>query len=824
MIVDSLPIAALKHDFFSLYDQSPLLIEAEPGAGKSTLVPLWVLEKLVKDKQVWLIQPRVLATLALAKRLTELANHYFQTQDKLGERVGYQVPFDNRQSASTQLLLMTPGILLQHLLHNPTLDNVACVILDEVHERSVNQDLAFVFLQEAKILRDDLQLILMSATPDPALQKLIQQRLFTSGRQFPVDTRFLPKKKNPQQQKYNDENLPQQVLRALNEVADWQLRCCLVFLPGWKEIENCRAALINQYPQHKIFCLHSRVNSQEQIQALDEGEGARIILSTNIAETSLTIPDVTLVIDSGLMRRVDYEQRTGISNLRTSMISQASADQRRGRAGRVQAGICIRLWSQDTQLAAADLPELRSTDYLPLALRLAHWASSVDDLQWIEKPNPLALNYANQALRKMKFLDDHNVITEFGKRVSQLGTSPRVAALLLSKTETISDALLLLALIIHFDFTVDITDTDWQAVAAKERSKNSHWQLQQKRWLSYLQLKIVGQSIDALDLAKAFSDRIGFSLDSGNDSLGKNQLKKYRLNSGMTISASQMMASSWAVFPIIDASGKQSRGLGFPLELNSAQQKALSQLQTQLVFKQSWCEQHSWWMGGVIIEEEYLPISASEIGKKLGGYIQQLANEKSITQLGWCDQSLNLLLRARMIQARSLLTLPELSDESLTTAIHQWLSPFLTSDSNLDNLPWLDALNFYLGHESVLAIQKIIPEKIQLPSGRSVSIDINSHQQLVVSAKLQEFFGCEALTLGDKKSGNGQFTLQIHLLSPNGSPLAITSDLRNFWKQSYPEVCKEMRGRYPRHPWPDDPMSHQATALTKRKLNLNQTP
>ncbi|MBK8186353.1 MAG: DEAD/DEAH box helicase [Cellvibrio sp.] len=807
-MLNQLPIFFLKDQFSDLFDrEKTFLIEAEPGAGKSTLVPLWVLEKLPKDKQVWLIQPRVLATLALAKRLTELANHYFQSQYKLGERVGYQVPFDNRQSTSTQLLLMTPGILLQHLLHNPTLDNVACVILDEVHERSVNQDLAFVFLQEASILRDDLQLILMSATPDPSLQKLIQRRLFTPGRQFPVETRFLPKRKNPQQQKYNDETLPQQVLRAFNEVADWQEHCCLVFLPGWKEIENCRTELSHRFPQHKILCLHSRVSSQEQMKALDESEGPRIILSTNIAETSLTIPDVTLVIDSGLMRRVDYEQRTGISNLRTSMISQSSADQRRGRAGRVQAGICIRLWSQDTVLAAADLPELRSTDYLPLALRLAHWASPVEDLQWIEKPNPLALDYARQELRKMDFLDQNHAITESGKMVSQLGTSPRVAALLISQKLTISDELLLLALVIHFDFSSEIFTQDWHSIASKERAKNSHWQLQQRRWLGYLKLTISQQPINSLDLAKAFSDRIGFLLSSG----------KYRLNSGMSVGPINKIDSFWGAFPVIDAAGKESFALGFPLQLTSTQQKELSQLKTELVFKQVWSEYLSWWMGGVVIEESYSQVTAADIGDKLGHYLQNLANDKSITQLGWCEQSLGLLARARILQNQVLVELPEISDQALTEKIPQWLSPFLTCDSKLDQLPWLQALNFYFGSDKISIIQKMIPEKIILPSGRSVNIEINHHNQLMVSAKLQEFFGCEELMMGD-----GKLPLQIHLLSPNGSPLAITSDLRSFWKQSYPEVCKEMRGRYPRHPWPDDPMSHQATALTKRKLSLNQ--
>lgn len=807
MNLTSLPIQNLRDDFFSQQQHSPLLIEAEPGAGKSTMVPLWVLENLQPGKQVWLIQPRVLATLALAKRLAELANQYLGGNGKLGERVGYQVPFDSCHSESTRLLLMTPGILLQHLLRNPTLDQVACVILDEVHERSVNQDLAFVFLQEASILRDDLHLILMSATPDPALQRNIRHRLFSAGRAFPVETRYLPCKKNPQQ-KYLNESLSQHLLRALNEIADWQNRCCLVFLPGWKEIENCREELTSRFPQHKVYCLHSRVSQQEQIKALDENQGPRIILSTNIAETSLTIPDVTLVIDSGLKRRVDYEQRTGLSVLRTSMISQPSADQRRGRAGRVQAGICIRLWSQDALLAAADLPELRATDYLPVVLRLAHWASPVEDLPWIEKPNPQALEFARQELQKMGFLDKQFAITESGKKVSQLGTSPRVASLLLSQKEQISKELLLLALAIHFDFMADLITQDWQEIASRENAKNSHWQLQQKRWLTSLNLSVAQQTMNCLDLAKAFSDRIGFLLPSG----------KYRLNSGMSVSANNGSTSPWMVFPVIDATGKDTKGLGFTLQLSSEQQKALSQLKATLVFKRVWSEHNSWWMGGVLIDENYTAIPAADLNERLGVYIQSLASEKNITSLGWCVDSLHLLKRARLLQECRLIDLPDVGDRELIEKIPQWLSPFLNADTNLDKLPWLQALRFYLGHENCSAIEKMIPEKVMLPSGRLVHIEINSHQQLMVSAKLQEFFGCEALIIGDNK-----LPLQIHLLSPNGSPLAITSDLRSFWKQSYPEVCKEMRGRYPRHPWPDDPMAHQATALTKRKLNINQS-
>jgi ATP-dependent helicase HrpB len=801
--LNSLPILSLRKEFNCYRQDSTLLIEAEPGAGKSTMVPLWVLEQLPKDKQVWLIQPRVLATLALAKRLTDLANTYFDTQEKLGQRVGYQVPFDSKQNATTQLLLMTPGILLQHLLHSPTLDRVACVILDEVHERSVNQDLAYVFLQEASVLREDLQLILMSATPDPALQKSISNRLYAEGRQYPVETRYLPGKKNLQQ-KHFDETISQHLLRALAGVEDWQSRCCLVFLPGWKEIDQCRLEIGNRFAQQKILCLHSRVSSHEQIKALDEREGPRLILSTNIAETSLTIPDVTLVIDSGLMRRVEYEQRTGISHLRTSMISQSSADQRRGRAGRVQAGLCIRLWSQDAILSASDLPEIRSTDYLPLALRLAHWASPIEELPWIEKPNELALDYARQELCKMEFLDSNNEITETGKKVSILGTSPRVAALLLRQDSVISDDLLLLALMLHFDLSSDAVSSDWKIIAANERTKNSQWQMLQNRWLTSLSLSISKRPINALDIAKSFSDRIGVLLPSG----------KYRLNSAMSVSPVNQLDSSWAVFPLINAAGKESIALGFELQLDKSQQKELSQLQTKLVFKKVWTKHNSWWMGGVMIDESYRPIEFSEIGTSLSRHIQELCQQKGLIHLGWSDKSLKLLQCARMLKAQNLIDLPDISDQHLLDTLPIWLSPFLSCDSHPDRLPWLDALSFYLGHEKVVQIQELIPEKIVLPSGRSVEIQINSHNQLMVSAKLQEFFGCDELNFGD-----GKLPLQIHLLSPNGSPLAITSDLRSFWRQSYPEVCKEMRGRYPRHPWPDDPMSHQATALTKRKLN-----
>lgn len=801
MQLPDLPLSALHADFIAALASTPLLLEAEPGAGKSTLAPLWVLQQAPAGQQVWLVQPRVLAAQALAQRLSHLLG------ETPGQQVGYQVPYDSRMSANTCLVLMTPGILLQHLLQNPTLDGVACVMLDEIHERSVNQDMAWAFLQEVQILRDDLQLVLMSATPDPALQQQIANRIFAPGRCFPVSTQYQPAKQNPNAYA---EKIEEQLLRALIAYPQWQNTTVLVFLPGWREIENCANLIAQKFVGQKIFRLHSRVPSNEQAAALDSTQGPRLILATNIAETSLTIADVTLVIDSGLARRADYEQRTGVTRLRTTRISMASAEQRRGRAGRVQAGHCIRLWSQDQPLAAADLPEIRATDYLPLALRIAHWGSPVDSLPWLEAPNKLALNFAVQQLQKMQLLDEHGNVTAAGKTVSALGTHPRIAAFLLLHKTTISEAALLLSLALHFELAAE---QDFSAVlddAACELARNRQWQQQQKRWLAVLSLQKNAAVLDPLLLARVFSDRIGFKQDSG----------RYRLNSGMSVEPQGKLDAQWAVFPLLNTKPKSHSGVGIALQLNADQQRQLSQAQTALVFKQQrWQEHTRWSMGGVVIDETWQAIPADKIAQKLLEHIRLFIAEKGFDQLIWSDKARALLERARLVVTHQLGELPAVDDETLVRNVHQWLLPFLNESTRLDQLPLQDALEFYLGYEHCQKIAQLLPDKIDLPSGRSVAVDFASDGSAQISAKLQEFFGCEQLQLA-----SGKIPLKIHLLSPNGSPLAITTNLQTFWQQAYPEVRKEMRGRYPRHPWPENPLEHEATALTKRKLAQQQAP
>jgi ATP-dependent helicase HrpB len=794
-----LPLTELRDDFFAALKQTPLLLEAEPGAGKSTLAPLWVLAQTPAGQQVWLVQPRVLAAQALAKRLA------FLLGENPGQQVGYQVPYDSCMGVNTRLVLMTPGVLLQHLLQNPMLDGVACVMLDEIHERAVNQDMAWAFLQEVQILRDDLQLLLMSATPDPALQKQIPNRLFAPGRCFPVSIDYLPAK---QQSNGYPEKLEEHLMRALQAYPQWQQKwqqsCVLVFLPGWREIENCATLIQQKFPDQKIFRLHSRVPANEQAAALDEMQGPRLILATNIAETSLTIVDVTLVIDSGLVRRADYEQRTGITRLRTARISMASAEQRRGRAGRVQAGHCIRLWSQDQPLAAADLPEIRATDYLPLVLRIAHWGSPVHSLPWLEKPNQLAVDFAHQQLQKMQLLDDEGKITEAGKMVSALGTHPCIAAFLLLHKNNIGEAAMLLALALHFDLSSEQDFSLFLHEAERELARNRQWQSQQKRWLMALSLQKDVRELNPLFLAQAFSDRIGFKQESG----------RYRLNSGISVEPQGKLDAQWAVFPLINTRPKGHSGAGIALQLTTIQQRQLSQSQAELKFKQQrWQEHRCWLMGGVTIDEEWRALEAQAVAPKLLEHIRALVVERGLEHLAWSDKARAFLERARLVAFYNLGDLPALDEKSLVQQLDKWLLPFLNENTRLDALPLLDALEFYIGFDSSQRIAQLLPEKIELPSGRNVAVSFTSDGSAEISAKLQEFFGCENLQLG-----GGKIPLKIHLLSPNGSPLAITTNLQTFWQQAYPDVRKEMRGRYPRHPWPENPLEHEATVLTKKKL------
>jgi len=368
---------------------------------------------------------------------------------------------------------------------------------------------------------------------------------------------------------------------------------------------------------------------------------------------------------------------------------------------------------------------------------------------------------------------------------------------------------MLLALALHFDLTGEAGLEDLLQLAAQELQRNHQWQQQQKRWLQKLHLRVNAQGKSRIDaLARAFSDRIGYQQESG----------RFRLNSGISVESQSRVETRWALFPIINPKPKGHTGIAIALQLSADEQRALSQQQRQLVFKGNRWQMHcEWRMGGVVISEEFVAVTSNQLPGILLDIVRDQVTDKGLTYFQWSGAAERLLQRARVIASHSILDLPALDDEHLIQSLDAWLLPFLNEQTRFEQLPWLNALEFYLGYDNCQAIARVLPEKIELPSGRQVVVDFSAEGVPQVSAKLQEFFGCEQLELAA-----GKLPLKIHLLSPNGIPLAITTNLQTFWQQAYPDVRKEMRGKYPRHPWPENPLEHEATALTKRKLALQQ--
>lgn len=806
-----LPLSTLKADFAHALTTGSLLLEAEPGAGKSTLAPLWALEA-AGDKEIWLVQPRVLAAINLARRLADAQG------ESVGQTVGYQVPFDHRRGRDTRMLVMTPGVLLQRLLHDPELANVDCVLLDEIHERSVDQDLAWALLQEAAILNESLSLVLMSATPDTALRQQVDNALFAPGRCHPVSVSYCP----PQAKGRRDEPLAGHVLRALRSHEGWQQETALVFLPGWRAIADCRRALTEHHPRQPVFCLHSRVDHREQTAALDPNHGPRVILATNIAETSLTIADVTLVIDSGLSREPDFEQRTGITRLQTRRIALANAEQRRGRAGRVQAGHCMRLWAEGEALAQQTQPAIRRSDYLPLTLRLAHWGTPPEQLPWLESPNPLALEHARHALKRWQFVDDHGAITASGRLVSRLGTHPRIAAILIHSGDALAAHpwLLLLALALHFDWPAEPSLAQWLQDAATEYQRNKKWQQLAKRWQQVLAIQTqpdaqIAPLPDALTdrLAGLLTDRLGHRTNSG----------RYRLNCGVSVNIDS--TSDWALVFHISRHGQEHRGVGLGIAPSQARIRELAAPEQTLELTgqgkgRRWVAQTTYYLGGQPVDTLQRELSAAEIPAA----IMQRIREQGMAQLHWPEPALSLLLRTRWAQKLGLLDLPDLDEAHLLARLPDWLGGFLSAQSDLAQLPLKQGLAFYLGFDAQRQLDELVPAQVKLPSGRRVAVDYqDTHDPAnliagsalptpVIAAKLQEFFGVEHFAVG-------RIPVSLQLLSPAGQPLALTQDLAYFWREIYPQVRREMRGRYSKHPWPEDPLTHSATALTKRRLD-----
>ena len=848
---NSLPIDSILPELNQALSQNKnVILSAEPGAGKTTRVPLalldakWLRNNDGSHKKIIMLEPRRLAArnaaLFMAKSLGEA----------VGQTVGYRMRQDTKISSNTRIEVITEGILTRYLLQDPELSDIGLIIFDEHHERSVNTDLGLALsLQCQELFRDDLKLLVMSATLDKEpLEKLLNATsIFCPGRSFPIEQCYVGFDIN--------KRLTNQVTDTIIASLQKDDGSLLAFLPGVREIQfvhqqlqeklstdtrNANQATIQVHP------LYGQLTDKEQqlaIQPAEKGQ-RKIVLATNIAESSLTIEGIRIVVDSGLEKQLNYNARSGMNSLITKKISQASAIQRAGRAGRIEPGICYRLWSEQGQnaLEAHSPAEISRIELSDLVLNVAQWGAQIEELDWLTQPPASYVKQAQTLLSDLDLLDAKGQITRHGEYASKLGLNPRFAHMLLNATDKqrLEDASLLAALLTDTPKALRNND-DLSRSLSQLKANRKQYSSQSRQAISWLRqvekqqpVKTTARSStlsSALNsplslaqlLALAFPDRIA-QLRKNSDQNSGNQ---YLLSSGRGAQlhpSSSLIGAQWLV--VSDIEDNQQGGSLIRkaitiaenelLELFSDHIESKSHIQWnakgQLIAEQRDC------LGSIIISHKKLTnLSADQWYQAWLSYF----TDNGISSLPWTDECLQLQARLQLAfnyyhgKPATKEAWPDFSDEALVDSLESWLMPLITqcrSQKALKNIDLKQALMNRLGWNKTKDFEVLVPEKIKVPSGSHYQIDY-SQSPPVLAVKLQEMFGYQ----GQPSVCNGQIILMLHLLSPARKPLQITQDLPHFWSSSYFEVRKDMRGRYPKHPWPEDPMNSEATRFTKHK-------
>ncbi|HEX5757025.1 MAG TPA: ATP-dependent helicase HrpB [Arenimonas sp.] len=815
------PIAPLLPEILaSLAAHSRLVLEAPPGAGKTTQVPLALLDApWLGVQKIVLLEPRRVAARAAAGFMAK------QLGEAVGQTVGYRIRFDNQVSARTRIEVVTEGILTRMIQDDPTLDGVGAILFDEFHERHLSGDLGLALALDVQSqLRDDLRLVVMSATLDGERLAgfLDAPRLTSAGRSYPVTLRHFPARR--------EEALTLQLRRCIEQVLAAHPGDVLVFLPGQREIGDAQRSLADAVGDARLLPLHGELPVEAQSAALNpDPEGRRrIVLATNVAESSVTLPGVRVVIDAGLAREPRFDPSSGFSRLATVNISQASADQRTGRAGRVAEGWAYRLWPESQRLEPARTPEIAQVELAGLRLELAAWGGA---LRFVDTPPAGALAAAGDLLRRLGALDASGQITAFGRDCLRLGTHPRLAAMLLAvRGEEQALACDLAALIEARDPLRSRSDALAErrsALAAfragriaSDANRGALAAIDQtaKQWRRRLRLDAAPPAHAPAHLlgnllAHAFPERIG--RQHPGDPL------RYQLAGGRSARLhpeSALYGEPWIVASELRFEHKDA------LVLRAA---PLDEARLQRDFPDRCFEGDVVrWDGNAraLVARRERRFDAIVIESKPAGRpdpalaaqaLCDAVGELGLDALPWTDG-----LRQWRERVRSLrewmpeLGLPDCSDEALLTTREQWLRPAFSGKTRLDALSEEElgeALRSTLDWSQRQQLDRLAPRRITVPSGQERGIDYAHGSAPVLAVKLQELFG-----LADTpRIADGRVPLTLHLLSPGGKPLQVTQDLRSFWDRTYPEVKKEMKGRYPRHPWPDDPWTAQATHRAK---------
>ena len=812
----------------SLVVHTRLVLEAPPGAGKTTQVPLALLDAdWLEGKKIVMLEPRRVAARAAAGFMAK------QLGEAVGATVGYRIRFENKVSADTRVLVVTEGILTRMLQDDPELPGVGAVLFDEFHERHLAGDLGLALALDVQAgLREDLRIVVMSATLDgERLARLLDApRLSSEGRAFPVVVDHFPARR--------DEALEHQLKRAVEQALVVHPGDVLVFLPGRREIERAQRLLAEAVDSRvEILQLHADLPVEQQSRVLQPSPDGvrRVVLATNVAESSVTLPGVRVVIDSGLAREPRFEPNSGFSRLDVVTIAQASADQRAGRAGRVDEGWAYRLWPQSQRLEPQRRPEISQVELASLALELAAWGS--DALRFVDPPPAGAMAAGRDLLHRLGALDAGDTVTALGRRMLALGTHPRVAAMLLCAGDPQQQALAcdLAALLDARDplrTRSDALAERWQALAASRDGKppaDAHRAALQAIDASAAQwrrrLRCNGKPprtapAHALGdlLAHAFPDRIARQ--------HPNDPKRYQLANGRMarlFDDSALYGEPWLVASELRFEAKDA------LLLRAA---PVDERYLRDAFRSHFHEgDETRWDAGkrALVSERIERFDGIVLSSRPAGRVDPAQAARALTNavralgldaLPWGEASTQWRNRVQALRAwMPELGLPDLSDAALLDSLDGWLLLAFAGKTRLNALGETElgeALKAQVDWSLRQRVDALAPVRMTVPSGMQRGInyaldDDGAPASPVLAVKLQELFG-----LADTpRIAEGRVPLTIHLLSPAGRPLQVTQDLAGFWQRTYPEVKKEMKGRYPRHPWPDDPWNAVATHRAK---------
>ncbi|MFC4309639.1 ATP-dependent helicase HrpB [Steroidobacter flavus] len=838
----SLPIETALPDLRrALTDHRNVVLQAPPGAGKSTGVPLALLpEPWRGDARIVMLEPRRLAARAVATRMAQTLG------EPVGRTVGFRTRLETKVTKDTRIEVVTEGILTRWLQRDPTLEGVALVIFDEFHERSLNADLGLALCLDAQeTIREDLRLLVMSATLDgAAVAKLLGDApiITSEGRAFPVTTHYR-ERLDVRSSRPQYEDMAQILARTISRAIEDEPGDVLAFLPGQGEIRRAQRFLeeTSLPPGVRVLPLFGELSPQEQDAAIQPSRSGerKIVLATNIAETSLTIEGVRIVVDSGQERRSRFDPVTGMGRLELGSISRASADQRRGRAGRVQAGVCYRLWSEveHAALPAQTAPEIVGADLAPLALELANWGiADPSALRWLDPPPSATFAQARDLLRSLDAIAAEGRVTEHGRALARMATHPRLAHMIVRGAELgLQTTALQIAAVLG--------ERDFLRTQGQDRNVDLRFRVEALRGERSLPANVfidqgakqrALRSIDLLArqlekprkdssqlgdfdvgrlLALAYPDRIAQSRGTGG---------RYLLSSGRGAQLPPAQSLSQAEFLVVadlDAGDREAMiRLAAPLTRELLEADFASHIEHRERFEwssreQSVAAQDERWLGALKLYERRIdkPDPTRMLEAMLAG-----VRELGLGALPWTKTARALqtrLIFAKRFDERAPAPWPDVSDAALMEHLDEWLAPWLNDMSRRDHLARLDLhdiLMSLLDWNAQQRLETFAPTHLAVPSGSRIPIDY-TEESPTVAVRLQEVFGMhETPTVAE-----GRVPLTLQLLSPAHRPVQVTRDLVSFWARGYLDVKKELKGRYPKHYWPDDPLTAQATARAK---------